>query len=96
MFKLLYPLSEAIQPYLVPICFCLAWGLIAFLFLSIWSSIRASLAVAKRMHQIPCTNCCFFTDDHRLKCTVQPSIANTEAAIRCSDFCPKKPQITVI
>ncbi len=38
------------------------------------------------MHQIPCSNCKFFTNDHRLKCTVSPSIANTEQAINCGDY----------
>jgi RNA polymerase subunit RPABC4/transcription elongation factor Spt4 len=41
------------------------------------------------MHQIPCHNCQFFTNNYRLKCTVHPSIANTEEAIDCSDYQPK-------
>jgi hypothetical protein len=67
----------------------LTWGIIILLFLTIWSAIRGSVDTAKRMHQIPCTKCQFFTDDYRLKCTVHPSIANTEAAINCSDHCLK-------
>jgi hypothetical protein len=88
MFQLLHPLVHAIQPFLVPICFCLTWGLILLVLLTIGSAIRHSVATAKRMHQIPCTQCQFFTDDYRLKCTVNPSIANTEAAINCLDYCP--------
>lgn len=38
------------------------------------------------MHQIPCSNCQFFTNDYRLKCTVNPSVANTERAINCCDY----------
>ena len=87
MFPLLEPLVHAIQPYLVSICFCLTWGLILLVFFTIWSAVRDSIATAKRMHQIPCNSCRFFTADYRLKCTVHPSIANTEAAIRCSDYC---------
>lgn len=87
MFQLLKLLVHAIQPYLVPICFCLTWGLIVLLFFTIWSAIRDSIATAKRMHQIPCNSCRFSTADYRLKCTVHPSIANTEAAIHCSDYC---------
>ncbi|HEY9740653.1 MAG TPA: hypothetical protein V6C90_09215 [Coleofasciculaceae cyanobacterium] len=86
MFQLLYPLVHFIQPYLVPVCFCLTWGVIILLILTVWSAIRDSVAHAKRMHQIPCTDCQFFTNDYRLKCTVCPSIANTEAAITCSDY----------
>ncbi|MEP0748961.1 hypothetical protein [Coleofasciculus sp. FACHB-125] len=40
------------------------------------------------MHSVPCTNCRYFTGDYRLKCTVQPSIAQTEEAINCSDYRP--------
>ncbi|NEP00906.1 MAG: hypothetical protein F6K58_20015 [Symploca sp. SIO2E9] len=86
MLQLLYLLVQALKPYWVPICFCLAWGLIILFFWTVWSSIRASLAIAKRMHQIPCTQCQFFTNDYRLKCTVNPSIANSEAAINCREY----------
>ena len=54
-----------------------------------WSLARVVLDVvaeAKKMHQIPCTKCRFFTGDYRLKCTVNPSSANTEQAIDCSDY----------
>lgn len=54
------------------------WSLISF--------VIDIVAQAKRMHQIPCTRCCFFTGDYRLKCTVNPSLANTEQAIGCGDY----------
>jgi RNA polymerase subunit RPABC4/transcription elongation factor Spt4 len=38
------------------------------------------------MHQIPCTGCVFFTNDHRLKCPVRPKVAMTEEAIGCMDY----------
>ncbi|MCC0176122.1 hypothetical protein I4641_03895 [Waterburya agarophytonicola K14] len=44
------------------------------------------VTVGKKMHQIPCTKCRFFTGDYRLKCTVNPHFANTEEAIGCSDY----------
>ena len=53
-----------------------------------WSLVSFAIDIvntAKKMHQIPCTKCRFFTADHRLKCTVNPHIANTEEAIGCSD-----------
>jgi hypothetical protein len=86
MFQLLYPLVQAIQPFFVPICFLCAWLLVVLLFWSLLSTIRDSVTRAKRMHQIPCTGCQFFTNDYRLKCTVNPHIANSEAAIDCSDY----------
>lgn len=95
MFKLLYLLIHLLQPYLVPICFCITWGLITLLFLTIWSAIKESMATAKRLHQIPCANCQFSTNDYRLKCTVHPSMAHTESAINCLDYCSKYNQVTI-
>jgi hypothetical protein len=87
--ELTYFLIHAIQPLLVPICFVGAWTLIILVVLSLWTAARDSVTTAKLMHQIPCTGCQYFTDDYRLKCTVRPSIANTEEAIDCSDYQPK-------
>jgi hypothetical protein len=87
--ELTYFLIHAIQPLLVPICFVGAWTLIILVVLSLWTAARDSVSTAKLMHQIPCTGCQYFTDDYRLKCTVRPSIANTEEAIDCSDYQPK-------
>jgi hypothetical protein len=56
---------------------------------SLWTATRDSVKTAQKMHQIPCASCQYFTDDHRLKCTVHPSIANTEEAIQCIDYQPK-------
>ncbi|MEH1944264.1 MAG: hypothetical protein V7L01_29175 [Nostoc sp.] len=89
MLELIFFLIHAIQPFLVPICFVVAWTVTILFVLSLWSAARESVATAKQMHQIPCTGCQFFTDDYRLKCTVRPSIANTEEAIHCLDYLPK-------
>jgi hypothetical protein len=82
-------LIHGIQPFLVPICFITAWTVTILVMLSLWTTARDSVATAKLMHQIPCTGCQFFTDNYRLKCTVRPSIANTEEAIDCRDYQPK-------
>ncbi|MGK7942836.1 MAG: hypothetical protein AB4058_00020 [Microcystaceae cyanobacterium] len=80
---------RSIEPILAPICFVLAWIFIMTLASTLWGSLRDVTNRAKSMHQIPCTNCRFFTNDYRLKCTVQPNIANTEQAIDCHDFSAK-------
>ncbi len=89
MFKLISFLIYWIQPLLVPICFVVAWTVIILIVWSLCAAARDGLTTAKQMHQIPCTGCQFFTDNYRLKCTVRPSIANTEEAIDCSDYQPK-------
>jgi len=82
-------LIHGIQKFLVPICFVGAWGLTILVAWSLWSAAKDSVATAKQMHQIPCPGCQFFTADYRLKCTVHPSLANTEDAINCMDYQPK-------
>jgi hypothetical protein len=89
VFRLLYDLVHVIEPILVPLCFLLAWTLIFVLGWTLGCAIRDTANRAKLMHEIPCTNCQFFTNDHRLKCTVNPVIANTEKAIDCSDYSPR-------
>lgn len=79
-------LTKAIQPLLLPICFGFAWLLMALFVWNIWDGVRATWARAKQMHQVPCSNCVFFTNNHRLKCTVHPDIANSESAIDCRDY----------
>ncbi len=64
----------------------LAWAIV---FMTLWNLFAASRDTVKRaqtMHQIPCANCQFFTNDYRLKCTVHPNTALTESAIGCRDF----------
>ena len=40
----------------------------------------------RRMHQVPCSRCMYFTGDYNLKCSVRPCDALTEQAIGCRDF----------
>ncbi len=87
MFQLLYFLIHAIQPISVPLCFVLAWGLVILLLWNIVAAVTDTVCRAQRMHQIPCAHCTFFTKDYHLKCPVQPSIALSEQAIDCPDFC---------
>jgi hypothetical protein len=79
----------AISKLLVPICFVSSWVLITMVVWSLWTATRDGVKTAQKMHQIPCAGCQYFTDDHRLKCTVHPSIANTEEAINCMDYQPQ-------
>ncbi len=89
MLELISICIRAIQLLLIPICFVTAWTVITLFAWSLWSAARDSVTTAKQMHQIPCPNCQFFTNNYRLKCTVHPSTASTEEAIDCSDYQPK-------
>ena len=77
---------QSIKPFLIPICFVTAWLFVISLLATLTSGIQQTVKRAKQMHQVPCYNCQFFTNDYRLKCTVNPTIANTEKAIDCFDY----------
>lgn len=55
---------------------------------SLWVALREGFAYLKRLHQVPCSRCAFYTGDYRLKCTVHPCKALTEEAINCLDYEP--------
>lgn len=87
-FSIVYWLIQTIQPILIPLCFVVAWSLVLLTALSLWTAVRDGVSNARRLHQIPCANCEFFTGDYHLKCTVRPSSALSEAAIGCTDYEP--------
>jgi hypothetical protein len=66
---------------------CLVWGIVfSYIFWQIIETSQQAIAHLKRLHQIPCSRCIFFTGDYRLKCTVHPLCALSEEAINCRDF----------
>lgn len=74
------------NPIILPLRFLGACSILGLCGWSVASFVVDTVAKAKVMHQIPCTRCRFFTGDYRLKCTVNPQIANTEEAIDCKDY----------
>lgn len=79
-------LIQLIQPILVPLCFVLAWGLVAITLWQLLAVTRDGVQRAKVMHQIPCAQCRYFTNSHFLKCPLHPKVALSEAAIGCNDY----------
>jgi hypothetical protein len=79
-------LAAALGPFLVPICFVVAWGVVLLGLWQVISAARDTVQRAKVMHQIPCADCQFFTHNMRLKCPVHPTEALSEQAIGCTDF----------
>ena len=78
--------ANLFQPVLLQLRIVGALSVLSLCSWSLVSCIIVAIAQAKRMHKIPCTKCRFFTGDYRLKCTVNPSLANTEQAIDCGDY----------
>jgi hypothetical protein len=89
MFQLLNPLLDAVQPLIVPICAGFAWLFVFLLAWSLFSTLTQGVAQVKRLHQIPCSHCQFFSGDYRLKCTIRASTALSEEAINCIDYQPR-------
>ena len=90
LFNLVYvvahSLIQLIQPILVPLCFVLAWATLGFGAWSVWAALRDGVRRAQRMHQIPCSQCQYFSGNYLLKCPIHPREALSEAAIGCRDF----------
>jgi hypothetical protein len=72
----------------ISLCRIAIWiGLIGFI-LALGLAVRDGFSRLRRLHQIPCSHCAFFTGDYRLKCTVHPCSALSEDAIDCLDYEP--------
>lgn len=66
------------------------WVFLMILFsFSVVHAFKQGAEQVRKLHRIPCYKCDFFTNDYRLKCTVNPSLACSEEALGCIDFEPK-------
>lgn len=70
-------------------CALSAWGMIILLLWSMGLTLKTGINHLQKLHDIPCHNCEYFTNDYRLKCTVHPTKACSEQALGCMDFEPK-------
>ena len=74
----------------VPIALIVSCTVLFFMMFKKWSFTRDKIYFnVSQAHQIPCRKCQFFSGNHHLKCAVHPSVALTEKAIHCSDYCPQ-------
>lgn len=72
---------------MLTICFICLWVSMVLMFIvSVLQALKHGTNNLKKLHQIPCSKCDFFTNDYRLKCTLHPMKACTEEAINCFDF----------
>lgn len=65
------------------------WTILGSLLWTVWIALRQGWRNLKRLHQIPCDRCAYFTGEQCLKCAVHPTKAFTEDAIECLDYQPK-------
>lgn len=88
MAHFLYEFFHWLAPWQRPLCLSVAWLLTITLGLSLWQLAIDIWQRSQTMHRIPCHQCRFFTNDHRLKCPIHPLTANSEQAINCRDYAP--------
>lgn len=70
-----------------PIGMLLGCSVIFFALLKRWTFIKEEIAFnIKRLDEVPCKKCRYFSGNHYLKCAVNPSDALTERAINCTDY----------
>jgi len=75
---------------LTPLAFIFTWAV----FLLIWQKIRSNLDSkivyqVKTLQKVPCKNCKYFSNNHYLKCAVNPDSVLTEEAVDCAEYLPK-------
>jgi hypothetical protein len=76
---------------LSPVSFVFVWAIFLLILQKLRSNLENKIDFSiNSSHQVPCKNCKFFANNHYLKCAVKPDIVLTEAAINCSEYCPKK------
>lgn len=74
---------------MIILCCILAWGMAIGFCLTIYQNCKAGLFHVKRLHQVPCHKCKYFTNSCYLKCTINPQFACSEDAIDCRDYQPQ-------
>lgn len=76
--------------FMTIVCSLFAWGLGVGCLCSSGVALVEGWKHLRRLHQVPCSRCIYFTGDYNLKCTVRPCSALTETAIGCLDFEPER------
>ncbi|MCC5636805.1 hypothetical protein LC593_13210 [Nostoc sp. CHAB 5844] len=81
--------------YLSPIGLFFSWIIFFLVLRKIQRVIDNKMVFSvKSLHQVPCKNCRFYSNNHYLKCAVQPSIVMTDEAKNCSEFSDKKDKLS--
>ena len=68
------------------LCPVMIWSVLMSFILSLMIALEDAIKRLRRMHQIPCSRCRYYTGSHYLKCPVHPISAFSEEAIDCRDF----------
>ena len=62
------------------------WAVLMSFVLALLLAVEDGIKQLRRLHQIPCHRCQYYTGSHYLKCPVHPMNAFSEDAIACADY----------
>ena len=62
------------------------WAMVLVFVLAILLAVSDGIQRLRRLHQVPCFRCQYYTNSPYLKCPVRPLDAGSEAALRCTDY----------
>ncbi len=79
-------LQQVIMTQLGWFCPLVIWLVLLCFFCAIFFAIQDGFLYLRKLHQIPCNRCSFYTGETCLKCTIHPYKAFTEEAISCEDW----------
>jgi len=72
-----------VLPLVVPLTI---WAVLVWFGLALCLAIHDGWGRLRRLHQIPCHRCAFYTGSPYLKCPVHPQSALSELALGCRDY----------
>ena len=79
-------LQKVIMTQMGWFCPLLIWLVLLCFVCAIFLAIQDGFVSLRKLHQIPCAHCAFYTGKTCLKCTIHPYKAFTEEAISCEDW----------
>ncbi|GAX38516.1 hypothetical protein [Nodularia sp. NIES-3585] len=80
---------------LSPIALLFSWVLFFLILQKIRTFLDNKMVFSVQgLHKVPCKNCRFYSNNHYLKCAVQPSLVLTEEAKDCPEYLPKNGKIS--
>ncbi|BAY28723.1 hypothetical protein NIES2107_05550 [Nostoc carneum NIES-2107] len=80
---------------LTPLALLISW-IVFFLMLRKSQAIvdNKRFFIINGIKKVPCKNCKFYSNNHYLKCAVNPSLVMTEEAKDCSEYLPDKSKLS--
>lgn len=80
-------LSTSLVGSLLPLfCPVAIWAVLLSFFLAVLFALQDGIQRLRRLHQIPCDRCRYYTGNQHRRCPVNPLAAFAEEAIHCRDY----------